>query len=297
MNNTYSRYTENLPEEFSIRHKITEVTEKRNFHLHKQLEIVFALSGNLKCRFETGVIDIPKNAMVLFNQMDLHYIYSEKDSGLCDRYVLYFSPSFISRLSTPEVNLLECFLLPPNSRPAALGVPDSMMSSIMSLLHKMEEYHGPEEELSLPVYGKELHLKFLLGEFLLLANQLYLDQAGCPYSYAYQDHAQLVYDIYGYIGSHYDTNLTTDSISRLFLISKTQLYYIFKEISGMTVSDYITEYRITKAKNFLINTDYSVEMVSQAVGYTNISSFSRVFKARTGCSPLQYRKKHVYMSE
>ena len=45
----FSRYTEKLPEEFSVRHKITETTEKKNFHLHRQMEIIFALSGNLKC--------------------------------------------------------------------------------------------------------------------------------------------------------------------------------------------------------------------------------------------------------
>nr|WP_294022338.1 AraC family transcriptional regulator [uncultured Lachnoclostridium sp.] len=96
-----------------------------------------------------------------------------------------------------------------------------------------------------------------------------------------------------YIGNHYDTALITEDIARHFLISKTQLYYIFKEVTGITVSEYITEYRITKAKDFLINTDLSVEMISQAVGYMNISSFSRVFKLKAGCSPLQYRKKHA----
>ena len=103
----------------------------------------------------------------------------------------------------------------------------------------------------------------------------------------------MVYDIYEYIGGHYSENLTTDSLSRLFLVSKTQLYNVFKEISGMTVSDYITEYRITRAKDFLINTDYSVEMIGQAVGYTNLSSFSRVFKEQAGCSPIQYRRRHT----
>lgn len=101
----FSRYTEKLPEEFSVRHKITETTEKRNFHLHRQMEIIFALSGNLKCKFETGEIDIPRNGLILFNQMDLHYIYPEDGSGICDRYVLYFSSNYISRFSTPEVNL------------------------------------------------------------------------------------------------------------------------------------------------------------------------------------------------
>ena len=290
----FSRYTEKLPEEFSVRHKITGTTEKRNFHLHRQMEIVFALSGNLKCKFETGVIDIPRNGLILFNQMDLHYIYSENGSGICDRYVLYFSSGYISQFSTPEVNLLECFLLRPGNQPVVLTVPDRQMGAFLSVLSRMEYYNRPDGSRDpAPAYGRDLHLKFLLGEFLLLANQLYTERFGPLSTSAYREHARLVYDIYEYIGGHYSENLTTDSLSRLFLVSKTQLYNVFKEISGMTVSDYITEYRITRAKDFLINTDYSVEMIGQAVGYTNLSSFSRVFKEQAGCSPIQYRRRHT----
>lgn len=290
----FSRYTEKLPEEFSVRHKITGTTEKRNFHLHRQMEIVFALSGNLKCKFETGVIDIPRNGLILFNQMDLHYIYSENGSGICDRYVLYFSSGYISQFSTPEVNLLECFLLRPGNQPVVLTVPDRQMGAFLSVLSRMEYYNRPDGGRDpAPAYGRDLHLKFLLGEFLLLANQLYTERFGPLSTSAYREHARLVYDIYEYIGGHYSENLTTDSLSRLFLVSKTQLYNVFKEISGMTVSDYITEYRITRAKDFLINTDYSVEMIGQAVGYTNLSSFSRVFKEQAGCSPIQYRRRHT----
>ena len=97
----FSATRKKLPEEFSVRHKITETTEK-NFHLHGQMEIIFALSGNLKCKFETGEIDIPRNGWILFNQMDLHLYLSEDGSGICDRYVLYFSSNYISRFSTPE---------------------------------------------------------------------------------------------------------------------------------------------------------------------------------------------------
>ena len=288
MNQSYSRYTECFPEEFSIRHKITETTEKKNFHLHKQLEIIFALSGNLKCKFESGITHIPRNGMILLNPMNLHYIFPEEESGICDRFVLYFSSSYISYLSTPEVNLLECFLLNHSGQPVVLSVPDNQLEGFLSLLHRMEAYQNPDNP-----YGQDLHTKFLLGQFLLLTNQLYFQQYGTPHSVSFQNHAQQVSDMCEYIGNHYDTALITEDIARHFLISKTQLYYIFKEVTGITVSEYITEYRITKAKDFLINTDLSVEMISQAVVYMNISSFSRVFKLKAGCSPLQYRKKHA----
>ena len=293
MDKAYARYTEKLPGEFSIKHKITEKLEVRNFHLHKQLEIVFAQTGNLKCRFESGVIDVPENGIILFNQMDLHYNFLQEDSGTCDRYVIYFSPGYISDFSTPELNLLECFLPRSDNRPVVLTVPKEHWQGFTHLLNKMIAYHDAKEEEGLTPGSKKMHMKFLLGECLLLINDLSLEQYGARDSITYQNHAQSVYDIYEYVGSHYNEELSMDDVCKLFLIGKTQLYNIFKEISGMTVSEYITEYRITKAKDFLINSDCSIEMISQAVGYQNVSSFSRAFKSRAGYSPIQYRKKQT----
>ena len=82
-----------------------------------------------------------------------------------------------------------------------------------------------------------------------------------------------------------------DDLARRFLISKTQMFNIFKDVLKISVGNYILEARMTKAKDDLINTSYSIEIISQRVGYSSIASFSRVFKARVGLSPLQYRKQ------
>ena len=66
------------------------------------------------------------------------YIYPEDGSGICDRYVLYFSSNYISRFSTPEVNLLECFLFRPGNQPVVLTVPDRQLDSFLSVLSRME---------------------------------------------------------------------------------------------------------------------------------------------------------------
>lgn len=285
MDQSYLRYKEDFLEDFSIQHKITEHTEKKNFHLHKQLEIIFALSGNLKCKFESGIAPIPENGLILLNPMNLHYIYSEPGSGDCDRFVLYFFSNYISYLSTPEVNLLECFFSSQGGRPVILTVPKDSLKRFIFLLEQMERCHQKKE-----LYGNELHTKFLLGQFLLLTNQLYFQQYGYRSSPAFQSHSQLVSRICEYIGDVFDSHLTVESIAHRFCISKTQLYCIFKEVTGLTVSEYITEYRITKAKDFLINTHWSIEIISQAAGYMNLSSFSRVFKLKTGHSPMEYRK-------
>lgn len=287
------RYAETFPEEFSVKHKISPVTEKKTFHLHRQLEIVFALSGNLTCQFEDCTVEIPQYGMILLNQMNLHYISNKDHSGLCDRYVLYFSPNYISSLSTPEINLLECFLLCQKRKQYVIPIPRERQSDFLSLLEQMNEFQNNSDPTAPQSFGWSLHTKFLFGQFLLLTNQIYIEQYGAAPSAIRNLHSDLVYRIYAFIEKYYCEDLNTDEIARQFGISKTQLYYIFKEVSGMTVSEYLMEYRIAKAKDLLINSTHSVEMISQETGYSNLSSFSRVFKTKTGCSPLQYRKKYL----
>lgn len=286
-----SPYLECFPEEFSIKHKCTEQTEKHTFHLHKQVEIMFALSDNMYCRLEHGtVVHIPAHGMILLGTMDLHYIFAEKNTGLCDRYVLYFSPGFISRFSTPEINLLECFLLRRSGFPPVLLPPDrtgsgELLSDPLVLLQQLERLEQAKEE---DLYGKTLHEKLLLAQFLLLVNQLYRRQVGprC----ALHKQLELVSDIVHYIQTHYQEHLSTDHLARIFLISKTQLYSLFKETMAITAAEYIQEYRITRAKNLLLNSEQSIEMISQLVGYETNSSFTRAFRQLVGTSPMQYRK-------
>ena len=248
----------------------------------------------MKCRTEKGIRSIPKNSLVLLNSMDLHYFFTDPGSGLCDRYVLYFSPSFISPLSTQEVNLLESFNVSRMEHPIILSAPECqqihwlyLMDQMISQL-KLVNSASPCQDS----FGTVLHIKFLLGQFLLMVNQLYWQSYGNVQSALYKNHSHIVMEICEFIHSHIQCPISSDSLADHFHISKTQLYYLFKEVLGTTAGDFLIECRMTCAKNYLINSEYSVEMISELVGYHNLSSFSRTFKALSDCSPLQYRKKH-----
>ena len=290
----YQNFLENFPDEFSITHKIAQQTEKKTFHMHKQLEVIYTISSNMKCRTEKGIRSIPKNSLVLLNSMDLHYFFTDPGSGLCDRYVLYFSPSFISPLSTQEVNLLESFNVSRMEHPIILSVPECQQTHWLYLMDQMIAQLELVNSASpcQDSFGTVLHIKFLLGQFLLMVNQLYWKSYGNSQSALYKSHSHLVMEICEFIHNHIQCPVSTDSLADHFHISKTQLYYLFKEVLGTTAGDFLIECRITCAKNYLINSEYSVEMISELVGYHNLSSFSRTFKALSDCSPLQYRKKH-----
>lgn len=292
MNPEYARYQENFPEAFSLKHKIAPRTEKRNFHLHTQFELIFTLSDNLICRQESGNYPIPGNSFLLLNPMSLHYIDYVRDSGPCDRYVLMCSPEIVSNLNLSGVNLLGCFLR--HSEDCVILRPSpEMLPDIRFLLDSMERHS--QELTSAPGDSgvarlKRLYPQLQLCQLLILVNQLYFEQGREFGSARYQRHSQLVSRVCSYIDTHLEEELSIDDIARKFYTSKTTLYNLTREVLDMSLNDYISKVRINTAKSLLAGTDYSIEIISQKIGYASISSFSRFFKAKAGIAPLQYRK-------
>ncbi|AQQ71861.1 Xylose operon regulatory protein [Limihaloglobus sulfuriphilus] len=75
-------------------------------------------------------------------------------------------------------------------------------------------------------------------------------------------------------------------------VSLRTLQKKFKENLNSTILDEIKRTRINYIKELLLNTDMSITKVSDFLYFSGTNSFSRYFKANTGYSPLEYRKKY-----
>ncbi len=98
-----------------------------------------------------------------------------------------------------------------------------------------------------------------------------------------------VLEIKAYVDAHYEQPLTLESLARQFYFSKHYLARRFKEQFGITVTAYIQQVRITRAKELLRFTDDSMEAIAAACGYEN-NYFSRLFRKIEGVSPGAYRR-------
>lgn len=93
-----------------------------------------------------------------------------------------------------------------------------------------------------------------------------------------------------YIDSQYRTNITVEDMANVAGITRKYLYTIFKELTGISPKDYLTGYRLRKAKILLMEGMYTIEEVGQFVGYPNQFHFSKEFKRVVGVAPSQYKK-------
>ena len=77
-------------------------------------------------------------------------------------------------------------------------------------------------------------------------------------------------------------------------VSQQYLSRVFTEFMNCSVYEYLTNYRINKAKELLlINSRRKVQDIASDVGYSDASHFIVMFRKLTGMTPAQFRKLHI----
>lgn len=78
---------------------------------------------------------------------------------------------------------------------------------------------------------------------------------------------------------------------RTCILSTSYVCTFFKSETGQTLNQYLTEYRMEKAKQLLSDPRYKISEISSKVGYTDGNYFGKSFKKYSGFSPSEYREK------
>jgi YesN/AraC family two-component response regulator len=93
-----------------------------------------------------------------------------------------------------------------------------------------------------------------------------------------------------YIQQHHMRDLSRQEIAEAIGVSKNYITQIFHQELGISLWDYLTRYRIKRAKELLRGTDESIATIAEQVGFDDASYFGRVFRKQAGCSPQAYRE-------
>ena len=109
---------------------------------------------------------------------------------------------------------------------------------------------------------------------------------------------RIINQVIEYIELHYqDMDLNLNRLAEEVFLSSSYLSALFKKGTGQTISDYISNIRISHAKEMLIKTDYKISEISEYVGYINQFYFSSCFKKSVGVSPQEFRNSVVKKNE
>jgi AraC-like DNA-binding protein len=139
-----------------------------------------------------------------------------------------------------------------------------------------------EKMTNLYMFSSVLELKsFFLGVFEVMFGRINNGNN--------QSSDAVITKVQNYIAENICQRLTLNSISERFNMNPSYLSRVFHQKTNMTLSNYVTESKITQAKKMLSTTSENVYDIASNLGYENANYFSRVFKKSTGMTPQAFR--------
>jgi YesN/AraC family two-component response regulator len=144
-----------------------------------------------------------------------------------------------------------------------------------------------EQDRSYEMYMKSYIYK-LLG---MLYRRGVLSDAETLYN---RKEVQKILPVLSYVNANYADNLSLEEVSARLGFDHSYFCRVFKSATGATFTEYLNYVRVCKAEHMLQHSDDSIISISEAVGFSSVSYFNRVFKKYRNCSPRAFRAVICY---
>lgn len=268
-----------LSGEFRLFRLSAPVEKPIGYHYHDFDKLIVLLGGASGYSIEGSSYELKPFDMVLVPHYSIHRP-EIRPGAAYDRMILYLSPSFLSS-QKEDADLSLLFSRAAAEHSYVLRLPSLEKSSLFASLLRLEE--ACREEGFADVFLRRL----LLFEFLVYLNRAALSGSASFPPASCQNAAVL--SMMRYIRENLSGDLSVDSLSARFFLSRAHMMRLFKRETGCTIGNYITEKRLLLARE-LLTAGGSVTDVCYRCGFKNYAAFLRAYKKSFGETPCRQRR-------
>lgn len=141
--------------------------------------------------------------------------------------------------------------------------------------------------------GKEVYYKAAQNHQATLLHKAIEEmvEVSCLDFKGHTKNTETIKKIHDCLTTNLDKRYTIEELAKEYLINASTLKQVFKSVYGKPIASYMKEYRITRAKELLRETNDSVLEIAIQLGYQSQSRFSEAFRDYTGMLPTDFRKR------
>lgn len=252
-------------------------------HWHKEIEIAYSVKGSTKMAIDKEAYILNEGDMIIVNSGDAHmYFTSEKH----ERIVIIFDLSILNGVESSSSTITDL-----NKRLAAnfkssyeFSKEDrEELSRIIMELDKLNSYSG---------FGRDLLIRSLMFKLLVICasdrNIHSTADVEIVDNNKSMNRLRLVLD---YVENNYSHPMMLSEIAEVAGIAPAYFSRWFQNYMGTTFTSYLQSFRVGKAQKLLVSdTDQSIPLIAEEVGFSSIKTFNRVFKEMTGKTPSGFKK-------
>lgn len=254
------------------------------WHWHKYLQISYVLHDQVCFQVNGEDIILNPKEGIIFNSNVLHQIKPYNDD--CKMISIMFDDSIISRSEQSLIGkkYVDTVIKSKNLNFIILKRDISWQKYILEYIEETYAVYNNKE------YAYELEVVNNINQIWLNLIRNLKDKIEKSNNKISQDEERVKSAI-NYIKYNYNHEISLNDIAQSCNISKSECCRSFKRILKITPFEYLMEYRVLKATEYLYNTDESISNICMNVGFNGISYFGKVFKKYMNCTPSQYKSK------
>ncbi|HIW33205.1 MAG TPA: AraC family transcriptional regulator [Candidatus Paenibacillus intestinavium] len=273
-----------FPFEYVYRDSKSEQFELPN-HVHDWYEFVYVYDGSGTFFIDHTFYDAEAGDIFLIPSNTIHRSFpTQEDPKRATAF--YFSAAFVHDTSSigERFHYLQPFEIAQLKQSFRFTVPEPFRKQIVDLI---EQVHHEYSEVTI---GYRQAIRMHIQHILLLLSRHAEKTWGKPLQ---RQHAailpQWLEQTLTYIDSHLEEALGLADLARNAAISPAHFSRVFKRLTGMNVTDYVTAKRVIRAKEMLQLNDRNIAQIAEACGFGSVPHFHRKFKTLTGMTPAQYK--------
>ena len=263
-----------LNEDFRLFHLADNKTSEIGYHYHNFHKIILLLAGKASYAIEGERYELTPGDYVLVGRGSIHR--PEVEPGaFYERMILYISPDFLARLRTDACDLENCFQRAQSDFHYVYHAAsdDPIRSLFLQLEHAWRE-----DAFGAGILRQALFMHLLVEVNRATESQRFIQAAAGD---------SKIVSLLQYLNLHLTESLSIDELAARFYISKYYMMRRFKEETGYTIHNYITEKRLLLAQQHL-QRGASLTEACYSSGYQDYSTFSRAYKKRFGQVPSEH---------
>jgi len=258
------------------------------WHFHDEFEIIFVKEGRGE-RFVADSMELfyPGDVILLGHNIP-HYMKSAEEyyEGNPERrvkgVVIQFASSYMLHAINHYADLSPVkSLLEKSAR--GIHFPYPACADIVKRIEMLPQYEGVE---------RIANLLFLLDKMAKSKSKRLLGSPNFNETLSQSTDNRLE-KVLSYITYHYTEKLNLSAIASIVSMNASAFSRYFREKAGKTFIEYILDMRVGYACKLLIGSSLDVSQISIECGFNTLCHFNRIFKAKTGFTPTEYRKQFL----
>ncbi|WMJ87255.1 AraC family transcriptional regulator [Anaerocolumna sp. MB42-C2] len=262
---------------------LAENTEAFPSHWHKETEIILPLEGNYLVHINGVPYHLGASGILFISPGELHEMPKPMEGS---HMILQFNFSLINNLKDFNFfsSIFQTIKLITKDND-----PDIHKEILYLMLEIREEYISGTDFKNAIMYSKLLQIYVLIARKYTKMSNHFPDIT----TNKHQEYMAKFTQIFSYINDHYTEDLTLESIAQMAGFSKFHFSRLFKQLTNMSINDYVNLKRITEAEVLLLNPNLSITEVSMQAGFNCLSTFNRAFKEAKKCTPTEFKKLYI----